>query len=189
MPGPLVEAGHLIISVLFGIAITMVLLRVLLQMVGADFYNPLSQAVVKVTNPVLVPLRRVIPGMFKVDMASVLLMLVLQAVELVLLRALLGAGTSPVGLPFAAIMELVAQTYWIFLIAIILQVILSWVSPGAYNPATQLLYSLTRPLLYPLKGRAVIGGLDFSPLVIILAMQLAHILLIRPLRAIAFGML
>jgi YggT family protein len=173
MNGYFSEAGTFLISVVFGFYILMVLLRFLLQVVRADFYNPVSQFIVKLTTPVLRPLRRAIPPLGGVDTASVTLMVVLQLVELLLIALIVADGAAPGTLLVLAVAKLIKLTLWIFIIAILAQAILSWVQPHAYNPATILLYQLTTPVLRPIQRRLpVFSGIDLSPLVALVVLNL-----------------
>ncbi len=177
------NAGTFLISTVFGLYILLVLLRFLFQLVRADFYNPISQAVVKLTNPVLRPLRRAIKGVAGIDVASVVLLLVLKVAELSLVAALQGIGMGFIGLFVLALAALLQMTLHVFLFAVLIQVILSWVAPHAYNPVSSLLLSLTEPLLRPARRLIpAIGGLDFSPIVVLVVLQLSSMLIIAPLR-------
>ena len=186
------NAGVFLIQTLFGLYIGAVMLRFLLALTRADFYNPISQFLVKVTNPPLVPLRRIIPSALGLDLAAIVLMLLLQALELILVGAIKGFGFHPLGLVVLAMAELLALLLRIYFFTILIQVILSWVSPGGYNPAVALLYSINEPLL----GRArrllpPIHGFDLSPILVMIGLQLLNILLIAPIsdlgRSLSFG--
>lgn len=175
-----------LIQTVVGLYILCVMLRFLLQWVHADFYNPVSQFLVKVTNPPLRPLRRFIPGWGGIDIASIVLMLVLQVAVLLLITLLRGAQPSLGALLVIAVAELLALLANVFLVTIIIQAILSWVNPGHYNPVTSLLYSLNQPLLRPAQRLLPpIGGLDLSPLVVILGLQLAKMIVLPPLYSLA----
>jgi len=175
-----------LIQIVIGSYILIVMLRFLLQIVRADFYNPISQFTVKATSPLLKPLRRMIPGIGGIDVASIVLMWLLQTLELWLVM-LLGSGAGNLLQAMgAAIPELVSLLINFFLYAILIQVILSWISPGGYNPAVGLIHSLTEPLLRP--ARRVIpsfGGLDLSPMVVMVVLVLLKILLLPPLYLLA----
>jgi YggT family protein len=176
------NAGVFLVQTLFGLYIGAIMIRFLLAMVRADFYNPISQFLVKITNPPLVPLRRILPAILRLDTASIVLMLALQMGELVLIGAIKGFGFHPLGLVVMAVAELISLVFTIYFVTILIQVVLSWVSPGGYNPAVSLLYSLNEPLL----GRArrilpPIHGFDLSPILVIIALQLAKILVVAPL--------
>jgi YggT family protein len=158
------------------------MLRLLLQLARADFYNPLSQAIVKVTNPVLRPLRRYIPALGKIDTASVLLMFALQILNTSLVGALFGASRGFLALLVIAFVELLSKLVYLYLFAIIIQAVASWVAPGTYNPVLNLINGLTAPLLRPVRRLLPnLGGLDLSPLVVIVLLQLALLLVIAPL--------
>lgn len=191
MSGGYVEnAGTFLLDVIFGLYIGAVMLRLFLQWARADFYNPLSQAIVKVTNPVLRPLRRYIPAVGRIDTASVVLIVLLQMLNVWLKLTLGGVGGNIGGIAVFAIAELMSKAVYIFMFAIFVQVIASWVAPGAYNPAMSLIDSITYPLLKPL--RAVLpplGGLDLTPMVALIGLQLALMLLVAPVRDFALTLL
>jgi YggT family protein len=174
-----------LVQTVFGLYVVVVVVRFFLQLVRADFYNPLSQFVVKLTTPVLRPLRRVIPGLWGLDVASIVLAWVLTAIQLALMAWLLGIPVT-VGAPLGwAIPELVALVLNVFLFAIIAQALLSWVSPGTYNPAAALLYSLTAPVLRPLQRLIPsVSGLDLTPMAAAIGIVLLKMLLLPPLNAL-----
>ena len=176
------NAGVFLVDFLFGLYIFFVLLRLLLQLVRADFYNPLCQTIVTVTNPPLRPMRRYIPSFGGIDSASIILLLLLQVTNTVLKAMILGVSPGLAGIFVVAVAELLDKTVWIFLGAIIIGVVISWVAQGAYNPVVGVIDSLTRPLLDP--ARRVIpplGALDLSPLIAILVLQLVRILIVAPI--------
>ncbi len=176
------NAGVFLVNTLFGLYIGAVLLRLLLQWARADFYNPLSQAIVKLTNPVLRPLRRYIPALGKVDTASVLLMFALQLLNTWLVSALFGTHLGVVAMLIVAFTELLSKLIYLYIFAIIIQAIASWVAPGAHNPVLRLIEALTEPLLRPIRQLLPnLGGLDLSPLVVIVLLQLALLLVVAPL--------
>ena len=184
-------AGAFLVQTIFGIAILIVMLRFLLQLVKADFYNPASQLIVRATQPILAPMRRIIPGVGGIDLSSIVLMLVLQMLETGLLKAM-GAyalfNVSTAGLLVWAIADLVELATFVFIFALIVQVILSWLSPGAYNPMVGLLYSFNEPILRP--ARRVLpstSGLDFSPLIALIFLNLIQILVVGILRDVAIS--
>ena len=177
------NAGEFLIQVVFGLYILMVMLRFLFQLVRADFYNPVSQAVVKITNPPLVLLRRFIPGLWGIDFASIVLLLILQATELTLILSLRGVLPQPLGLAVLSAAELLNLAIWILIITLFVRIIISWVSPGGYNPIILLLVSMTDPLMRPARRiLPPISGLDLSPLVVFVVLQLGLMLLVQPLR-------
>ncbi len=174
-----------LIQTLFGLYILVVLLRFLLQWFKADFYNPVSQFVVKVTAPPLRPLRRLIPGLAGIDLAALVLAWLLKSLELSLILVLMGAGGSFLGALLWSLPELIGLTINIFLFAILIQVVLSWINPGAYNPAASLLFSLTEPLLRPARNLLPpVSGLDLSPMLVMIGLVLLEMLLLPPLKVI-----
>lgn len=181
--GYLTDPLIFLITALFDLYIIAVLLRFLLQAVRADFYNPVSQFVVKVTSPVLTPLRRVIPSVARQDTASIVLIIVLQMVSTGI--ALLLSGRSLVLAPLLihSVAELVSLVINFYIVIIFVQVILSWVNPGQYHPVTALLYSLTEPVMRPARRLLPpISGFDLSPILVLLALQVLKMLLVPPIR-------
>jgi YggT family protein len=178
------NAGVFLIKTLFGIYEIIILLRFLMQMVRADFYNPISQFVVKATSLPLKPLRRLIPGAAGMDMASLVLLLILIIVELLLLSLV---STLPIpsviGLIALALVEMLKLTINVFMFSVIILAILSWVSPGGYNPVANLLYQITAPLMRPARRMLPpMGGLDLSPMLVIIVLYLLILLLVDPLQ-------
>ncbi|GMR17715.1 MAG: YggT family protein [Gammaproteobacteria bacterium] len=199
MGSPVSQAGELLIQLIFGLYILAVMLRFLFQWVRADFYNPLSQALVKITNPPLVMLRRVIPGFWGIDVAAVILMWALQALEIFLagepsqrIPGLIhGQTLNLVGLPVAALASLISLGIWIIIIAILIRILISWISPmGGHNPINSLLFSLTEPLMS--RARRIIppiSGLDLSPIAVLVVLELALILVVRPLSYFGYSLM
>ena len=170
-----------LVQVLFGLYLLIVLLRFLLQLVKADFYNPISQFIVKATAPVLKPFRSFIPGFWGLDLSSLALAWVVKFLELLLVSVITGKALLLYP-ALLAIPEILALVINIFLFSILIIVIISWVAPGGYNPAISLLHSLTEPVLKP--ARKIVpnmGGLDLSPMVAMIALVLLEMLLIPPL--------
>ena len=181
--GYLAQPAIFMVKVLFGLYATLVVLRFLLQLTRADFYNPLSQFIVKATKPLLNPLRRVIPGVSGIDVASLVLAWFVLTLEQLAILALAGAGFQLAGAALLAIPELISLIINVFLFAILIQVIISWINPGGYNPAIGLIHGLTEPLLAPVRRRMPnMGGLDLSPMVVMLGLVVLEMLLIPPIK-------
>ncbi|MDP6183628.1 MAG: YggT family protein [Gammaproteobacteria bacterium] len=177
------NAGIFLIEVVFGLYIFAVMLRFFLQIVRADFYNPLCQAIVTVTNPPLRPLRRYIPAVRGIDTASVLLLLVLQLISSLLVIVLIGYSAGFLGLLVTAFAELIGKALKLFTFAVFIQIVLSWVAPGTYNPVVGIIDSITSPLLRPARRLLPpFGGIDFSPMLVIIALTLGLMLVVAPLR-------
>jgi len=185
------DAGIFLIRTLFGLYIFAVMLRFLLQTARADFYNPICQVLVKVTNPPLLPLRRVVPGVLGVDMAALLLLLLLKTLELLLIQQMSGFSGDIVGLVVLGAAQLLKLLLDLYFFSILIQVILSWVNSGAsHNPAVSLLYSLNEPLMRPARRLLPqMSGLDLSPLLVIIALQLLTMLVVMPLNDFALRLL
>lgn len=167
-----------LVQTLFGFYILAVVLRFLLQGVRADFYNPLVQFLVRITNPPLLPLRRIVPGYRGLDLASVLLALVLQTVEVLLVTTLLDQRVSIGGLLLLAVAELLKLLINIFLWGVIIQALLSWFNPDPRHPAARVLAQLTAPVLRPAQRLLPpISGVDLSPMLVVVALIFVSLLL------------
>jgi len=190
----LISPLMLVINTLFDLYILLVLLRFLLQMLRADFYNPVSQFIVKLTTYPLKIMRRVIPSVGGQDTAAIVLCLVLIYGKFVLLRLLsipavqIGGvmapltGVSYAGLLVFCIADLIALVLTVFLVAVIIQVILSWINPGQYNPVIGLVHKLSDPVLKPIRRLIPsLGGLDLSPLFATLLLLVAKMLIVPPI--------
>ena len=177
------QAGAFLVEVSFGLYIIALLLRFLLARVRADFYNPLSQFIVRLTDPPLKPLRRVIPGVLGIDWALITLLIVTQALEIGLIAWLFaGRIPAPMGLTALTFAHLLKTLIYVYIFIIIVQVIISWVNPGTYNPLTVIMHQLSEPVLTPVRRLIPpAGGFDWSPLVAMIILNLALILLVSPL--------
>lgn len=183
MMNPLSNAGVFLISTLFGMYILAIMLRLILQFVRADFLNPVSRFIVKITNPVLKPLRRIVPGIAGIDMASVLIMMILQMLEF-FITALLRNFPAPdlLGLMLYAFIELVSLGFYVFLFSIFILSLLSWINPGQYNPINNLLQQISEPVLrHARRILPPMSGLDLSPMLAMLGLWLIKLLLLDPI--------
>ncbi len=188
--GYLTQPAVFLVQVLFGLYATLVVLRFLLQLTRADFYNPLSQFIVKATRPLLNPLRRVIPGVSGMDLASLVLAWLVITIEQLAILGLAGAGFQPAAAALLAIPEMISLIINIFLFAILIQVIISWVNPGSYNPAIKLIHGLTEPVLAPVRRRMPdMGGLDLSPMVVMIGLVVLEMLLVPPIKELISRMI
>ncbi len=168
-----------IVDTLLSLALFAVLLRLLMQWSRADFRNPISQAVVRLTNPLVMPLRRILPPIGKIDTASVVSVLIVALADVAILFAVRGyeLPTALVWLREAAI-EILRTALWTYFYAILLYAVLSLIAPGGYSPVQSLLVSLCEPVLRPIRRLIKpIGGLDLSPLWAGIAIQALLILL------------
>lgn len=177
------NAGVFLIQTLIGLYALTFMLRFLLQLVRADFYNPFSQFLVKVTNPLVKPLRKVIPGIGGIDWASMIAVILLMLAE-ILLIGILPRHSIPAleGLFLLAVAKTLSLLVNIFLFSIIIQAVISWINPGSYNPIIGLLHQLTAPILNPVRRFVPpISGLDLSPMVAIIVLYLVTLLFVQPL--------
>jgi YggT family protein len=172
------NAFSFLIGTLIDLYITAVMLRLLLQWVRADFYNPVCQFLVKVTNPVLVPLRRVIPPIGRLDTASVVLMLALETLSVWIASRIGSVPLAPVDIVVFSVFKLLATVLWTYFFLIIVAVVLSWVGAGMRHPAVPLVFQLTGPVLNPIrKFIPPIAGIDLSPLFALIAIRFLLLLL------------
>lgn len=172
-----------LLDTVFSLYILAVLLRFLLQWVGGDFYNPISRFLVKITHPPLRLLRRYIPAIGKVDTSSLVLLLVLQMFSDFIVLALKGMSFSFAALALLSFSQLVSLLINVFVFAVFARALLSWLNPGTFNAASNLLHSLTDPLLSSCRRLIPdIGGIDLSPLIVLVSLQLAKMLIIPPLQ-------
>ena len=186
------QAAKLVIDVAFGLVVYSLIARFLMQLMRAPFRNPIGQAVIALTDWIVKPLRRIVPGFRGVDWASLVAAFVFQLAWLLALYAIFKRGFAMDGSGVAFILgstaiELVKATIWVLIVVVIVQAILSWVAPD--GPLAGLLNALTFPFLRPL--RRVIppigGSLDLTPLILIVILQLVLILPVRWLEQALFA--
>ena len=168
-----------LIQTALSIYLVAMLLRFLLQLARADFYNPISQFLVKITNPLVIPTRKVIPAIGGIDTASLLLSLLLQMLSIVVLMALYKAGLpNVIQLLIWSALGLMGLVVNIYFFALLAMIILSWVAPGSKNPAIFLLHQITEPVMAPVrKVLPPMGGMDFSPIAVFILINIIQIAL------------
>ncbi|WP_111980277.1 YggT family protein [Algibacillus agarilyticus] len=173
------NATYFLIDTIFGLYLMAVLLRFWLQIARADFYNPFSQFVVKVTNPLLIPLRKVVPGLFGLDMASIVLALLIALLKIVAILLLsTGSIDNPLMLILPSVVIVVKEALNIIFWIMVIRALLSWVSQGQ-SPMDAVLFQLTEPLLRPIrKVLPSMGGIDLSVLVFLISIQFINLLLV-----------
>ncbi len=177
------NAGQVLVEFAFGIVTVLLLLRVLLQFVRADFNNPICQFLYKASNPLLIPLGKLFPVVRGLNTAGLVVAWVLQSIKWVFMGLLLGGWLALPGVVVLGLYSLVDLILLILFWTIILRIVLSFVAPDGYHPVVPLTYRITEPLLAPV--RALIpsaGGLDFSPILVTLGIYLLRILVAAPLR-------
>jgi YggT family protein len=168
-----------LIQTLLSLYLIAMLLRFLLQLVRADFYNPISQFIVKITNPLVVPVRKIIPGIAGLDVASLLLALILQIAGIAAIFLIrFGAIPSPSLLVLGGALGILALLVKIYFFALLAMIILSWVAQGSRHPAIILLYQITEPVMVPFrKLLPPMGGLDFSPILVFILINVIQIVI------------
>jgi YggT family protein len=176
------EIINLLLGTFFYLYIFIVFLRFLFQLHRVDFHNPLSQFILKATNPILIPLRRVIPAWKQIDSASLVFILLLKLLELCLTELFHFGGIGSFYMIFAqSIMGLTKMLLNFYLFIIFGQIILSWLAPQNNNPIIGILFQITEPIMSPArKLLPPMGGLDFSPILILLSIQILELLLLHP---------
>jgi len=177
----LLNALALLLDLAFDAVVTLLLLRVAAEACRADFHNPLSQFVYRYTNPVLAPIRRVLPNWRRVNLAALLLAWLAMLVKRLLLFALLGVMPHPLGLIVLSLAELLDFVLLFYLVLIFGWSLLSMFSVDRRHPLLQLAGSIVAPLLRPLHGKLIAGQIDFAPMAVMLVLLLARLLVAAPL--------
>jgi YggT family protein len=168
-----------IVDTLLSLALFVVLARLLLQWVRADFRNPIAQAIVRLTNPLILPLRRILPPIGKVDTASVVAVVLVAIIKRGILFAMTGYGTPSLQLWITSVaVELVQALLRTYFYAILLYALLGLIAPGGYSPLQSVLASVCEPILRPFRRLIPpIAGIDLSPLWAVIAIQAILLLL------------
>ena len=186
MPSNVTAAIVFIINTLAQLYLFVLLLRLWLPWLGADFRNPIAQAILKLTSPVVIPLRRIVPPVGRLDTATVLVAFIIQYLTIVVLLLILGRSEGIAAIAVTSLVNLVLLSLRLFVFAIIVRVILSWIAPaGGYNPALAIIHTLTDRILRPFR-RIIppMGGLDLSPLFAIILLM-AVIIVVAGLKPLA----
>ncbi len=186
MPSNFANPSVFLIGALINMYVMIVLLRLLLPFVQANFYNPLSQYVVKFTDPIVKPLRKIIPVFHKIDLPVVFLLFAVQTFKVLLFISINHSGFGSIaGVLVWVLGDTLDQVLTLFFYAIILRVVMSWVAMGGYigaSPLQEILFLLTEPLLAPLRRiTPSIHGFDLSPLLAILGLKVLEILVVNPI--------
>lgn len=172
------QALYFIVKTLAQLYLLLLLLRFWLPWLRADFRNPIAQGILRFTSPLIIPLRRFLPSIGRLDTATVLVAFIVQYVTVLALLAILRRAADTAEVALIAIIELAILSLNLFFFAILIRIILSWVAPGNYNPITALLNTLSEPVLRPFRRLIPsIGGLDISPIFAIVLLQAAVIML------------
>ncbi len=172
------QALYFIIKAIAQLYLLVLLLRLWLPLLRADFRNPLAQGILRITSPLVVPLRRLLPSIGRLDTSTVLVAYALQYLTILVLVAISGHVAATVPILITTIIELAILSLNLFFFVILIKIILSWVAPHTHNPATALLSTMAEPVLRPFR-RIIppIGGFDISPIFAIILLQAAVIFL------------
>lgn len=165
MPTNVSAAIVFIVNAVASLYLLVLLLRFWLPWLRADFRNPLAQGILKLTSPVVIPLRRIVPSVGRLDTATILFAFILQYLTILLLLLILGASAGFAAIAITAVVKLLVLSINLFVYAIFIRIILSWIAPGQVNPATAIIATLSEPVLRPFR-RVVpaMGGFDISPI-------------------------
>jgi len=165
MPNNVADALSFIVGSIGQLYAFVLILRLLLPWFRADFRNPLAQGILRITSPLVVPLRRILPSLGRVDTATVVVTFFVLYLTLFLIVLIIGQRAGPDALGLSALVYIPLLILRLYIFLIIVRVVLSWVSPPGYNPAIALFYTLTDPVLRPFQ-RIIprIGGFDLTPI-------------------------
>ncbi len=172
------QIGLLLVNTLAGFYMFIVVLRFLLQAVRADFHNPISQFIVKATSPVLVPIRKVMPGFGGYDIAALVLLFILECIAISVSIALVGWPISVSNIAVWALLGGAGLFLKLYFWGVLIMIIASWIAPQSYNPALLLLRQIIDPVMEPIRKRMPdMGGLDLSPMAIMLVIMVLEIIM------------
>lgn len=188
MLGPLQQALLFLINVVFDLYLILLTMRLILCWIRADYYNPVTQFVVKFTQPLVKPLRIVIPTIAHIEFASLVLIIILNMVKFFFLGVITaGLPHNPLGLVLLSLADTLKLILNTFFFAILLQAIMSWINQ-TYSPVTHFLYQITAPIMRPIqKVVPPVGGIDLSPIPALILLQLLIILVVNPLMTLGWG--
>ena len=179
----LIDGGDFLINSLFSLYILCLLIRFWMHINNADFRNPVGNFLVQISNPLLLPFKKLISSSRGFAIAILFLALVFTVLKLFILLSLKGAPTGLVGLIVSAFADVIQTSIYIFLGAIIISIISSWIAPqGGYNPFLSIVFALSEPIMTPAR-RIIppISGIDLSPILVLIFLQLSLIVIVKPL--------
>jgi len=175
-----------LIDTLFSLYIMAILLRFLLQWCGADFYNPISQFLVKITHPPLRIMRRFVPSIGKIDSSSLVLMLSLQMLADFSILLLKGVSINIGALVILSMTQLISLLLNVLVFSVFARALLSWMNPGTFYAAVSIVEALSNPILNLCRKMIPnLGGIDLSPLAALLLLQMAKMVILPPLHELA----
>jgi len=172
------QALYFIVKTLAQLYLLLLLLRFWLPIMRADFRNPIANGILRITSPLVIPVRRIIPPIGRLDTSTILVAYILEFLLILVLLALRGLRVETLPIAITAILELAILSLNLFFFVILIKIILSWVAPQNYNPMTVLLNTMAEPLLRPFRRIVpAVGGFDISPIFAIVLLKAAEIVL------------
>jgi len=177
------NAGIYLSETLFGLALFIASLRFWMQWVRADFRNPIGKFIITVTNPIVIPLRKVIPSIGKIDTSTVVVVFIIALIKVIALFLLSNASTTIIHFLLYVIGDVIQHSIYILFAAIFINIIVSWVNPYSNHPAVRIAGSISNPIMTPARKLIPpIGGLDLSPILVFIFLQLSLYLVVAPLK-------
>lgn len=178
----LLNAFSFLLDIVFGALTTLFVLRMAAEASRVDFHNPVSQFIYRYTNPVLAPIRRVIPNWRRINLAAIVVAWALMLVKLLIQFAMVGMAPNVLGLVLLSLVELADFVLLFYVVVIFIWSLMSWVQGPHGHPVMRLCDTLVSPLVRPLRGKLVVGMFDFSAWAVLIGLMLARMLVIAPLR-------
>lgn len=190
MGGSIGQGLVFLIQTLFQFYLVILILYTLLRASGAHYVNPIVQFLIRVSEPLVKPLRKIIPESRRMDWAACIVIFLVQFVEIALLILLTGESLNSVGLIVYSLVTILKLIINIYFFAIIIFSLMSWIPSAANNPLNHVLFYLTHPLLKLVRERIpAISGIDLSPLIVLVLLQLISIVILQPLLGFAVGLM
>lgn len=172
------QALYFIVKTLAQLYLLLLLLRFWLPLMRADFRNPVAQGILRITSPLIIPVRRIVPPIGRLDTSTIMVAYVLEFLLVLALLAIRGLSVSTLPITITAVFELAILSLNLFFFVILIKVILSWVAPHNYNPITALLNTMAEPILRPFRRIVpAVGGFDISPIFAIILLKATEIVL------------
>ena len=154
------------------------MLRFLLPLFRADFHNPIAQAILKVTSPLVIPVRRILPSIGKLDTATIVVCFAIKYLEILIISFMTGVRPGPMFIAIAALFGLAMLAVNIVMFAIIIGIVISWIAPGTHNPRPALVHTISEPVIRPFRRLIPpIGAIDISPIVPLILLGALRVLL------------
>ena len=176
------NATDFLLQAVIAFALYLVLLRFWMQWVRADFRNPLGQVVISATNPLVIPLRKILPAIGTIDTATVALAFMIALIKIAAYVMLRNMSIPPLYYLSMGLGVIIQYSIYLLLAAIFIQIIASWISPTSYHPIVSIARAVADPILAPARRLIPpLGGLDLSPILVILFLQFSLRLFVHPL--------